>query len=109
MVRENRQADKCPCSDCQRHPRSSEAREHRVVRRLVLSCLDERSRRLLAGFYAQLMGRGGIAQVAKITALDRKTIAKGRRELKHGKLRASHRIRKPGAGRKPLEHVRPGS
>lgn len=98
----------CSCPSCQQHPRSAIAREHRIINEL-LAVADERLRRLLAGFFAQQRGRGGVAQVARITGLDRNTIAKGQKELSQGNLSSSGRIRELGAGRKAMEDKRPGS
>lgn len=98
----------CSCSRCRQHPHSAVAREHRVMNQL-LALADERLRRLLAGWFAQQRGRGGISHVARITGLARNTVAKGQHELSQNPLSSSRRIRKPGAGRKPVEHHHPGS
>lgn len=97
----------CPCSMCQQHPRSLVAREHRTMNQL-LAAADERLRRLLAGFFAWQRGRGGIAQLERITGIDRNTIAKGRSELRQTQWPLVSRIRRPGAGRKSVEENRPG-
>ena len=86
----------CACPTCRQHPSGRKAREHRALNRL-LAAADERTRRLLAGFLARQHGRGGIALLARITGLDRNTIARGRRELRQP-FRSSGRIRRPGAG-----------
>src|SRR5947209_20268966 len=86
----------CECPTCRRYPKGRVAREHRTLNRLIAAA-DERTRRLLAGFLARQHGRGGIALLARITGLDRNTIARGRRELRQP-FRASGRIRRPGAG-----------
>ena|SRR2546426_1208559 len=110
MVTEGRQRAPhvCPCTSCQQHPRSAVAREHRIINHLLMAA-DEHLRRLLAGFFAQQRGRGGVSEVARITGMNRNTIAKGQKELSQGKLSSLSRIRGPGAGRKPLEEKRPGS
>lgn len=82
----------CACECCQRHPRGAVAREHRRINRL-LATADERLRRLLAGFLAQQQGRGGISLLARVTGLDRNTIARGLRELRRSSLRPSRRLR----------------
>jgi hypothetical protein len=73
-------------------------------------------RRLLAGFLAGQLGRGGISDLARITGLDRKTISRGRRELRGGEFctvaapdSAGARVRRSGAGRKRVEIKYPGS
>ena len=97
----------CECPTCRQHPNGRVAREHRALNRL-LAVTDERSRRLVAGFLARQRGRGGVAQLARITGLDRNTIACGRRELRQP-FRSSGRIRRPGAGGQRLEKKVPGS
>jgi hypothetical protein len=98
----------CSCSICQQQPRSVVAREHRTINQL-LDAADERLRRLLVGFFARQRGRGGIAELERITGIDRNTIAKGQRELGQRKPLSARRIRRPGAGRKMVEEKRPGS
>ena len=97
----------CECSTCRHHPRSALAREHRRINRLV-TATDERTRRLLVGFLARQHGRGGIARLAQITGLDRHTIARGQRELRHSGRSAAGRVRRPGAGRPCAEKKVPG-
>jgi len=63
-----------------------------------LATLNERQRRLYAGFESLKLGRGGDRKVAKITGLNVKTVARGRRELIAGKIDVD-RVRAPGAGR----------
>jgi hypothetical protein len=98
----------CQCSTCQQHPDSPTAEEHRAINRF-LAASDERSRRLLAGSLAQQHGRGGIALVARITGFSPHTIRRGQRELQQAIPTARGRIRRPGAGRKPVEKKVPGS
>ena len=98
----------CPCPGCRREPDGAVAREHRAINRLV-ACTDERSRRLVAGFLARLYGHGGITLLARITGLDRNTIARGRRELDRADPLPPGRARRPGAGPKPVETRRPES
>src|SRR6266403_924643 len=92
----------CTCSACQLRPQGPSAREHRALNRLV-AATDERSRRLLVGFLSRQQGRGGIALLARITGLDRHTIARGQRELQQDVLTVDGRIRRPGAGCKSVE------
>jgi hypothetical protein len=86
----------CECPTCRQFPKGRMAREHRALNRLI-AATDERTRRLLVGFLARQYGKGGIALLARITGLDRNTIARGRRELRQP-CRASGRVRRPGAG-----------
>lgn len=73
---------------------------------LLFSLLDERQRRLFAGLESLLLGWGGDRRIAEMTGLDVHTIAKGRRELLEGTGLAEG-IRRPGAGRHPVEKKRP--
>ena len=69
--------------------------------------LDERTRRLWAALEARAVGRGGITRVAEATGLSRSTIRAGLRDLETSSTpdeenRARTRLRREGAGRKPL-------
>jgi hypothetical protein len=97
----------CACPRCRQYPKGRVAREHRALNRL-LAASDERCRRLLAGFLARQHGKGGIALLARITGLDRDTVARGRRELRQP-WRSSGRIRRLGAGGQFVEKKVPGS
>ena len=69
--------------------------------------LDERARRLWAATESKAIGFGGDALVSSATGLARATIRSGRRELDQP-LQLDGRIRRPGAGRPPLEQTQPG-
>jgi hypothetical protein len=97
----------CECSVCQAKRRGPIVREHRAINRL-LAVADERVRRLLAGMLASKIGRGGILEVARITGLHRNTVALGLRQFRQKRRLSAGRVRRPGAGRKPLEEKRPG-
>src|SRR6516225_6956719 len=99
---------RCSCPECRREPDGAVAREHRAINRII-ACTDERSRRLVAGFLARLYGHGGITRLARITGLDRNTIARGRRELDQADVLPPGRVRRPGGGPKPVETRRPES
>jgi transposase len=81
--------------------------------RVIAPVLDERQRRLWAAAEAQSLPKSGAAVVARATGLGHRTIRTGMREL--GELdaapqphRPQHaRIRRPGAGRKPIEEQDP--
>ena len=69
--------------------------------------LDERTRRLWAAVEARAIGRGGMMRVAEATGLSRSTIRAGLRELDSPSIpddenQTRARLRRPGAGRKPL-------
>jgi len=97
----------CECLTCRRYPKGRVAREHRALNRLIAAS-DERTRRLLAGFLARQSGKGGIALLARITGLDRDTVARGRSELRQP-FRSSGRIRRAGAGGQRVEKKVPRS
>jgi len=72
--------------------------------------LNERSRRLWAASEAQAIGRGGIIRVAEATGLSRTTIISGIRELDAPQRKDApgpNRVRRPGAGRKPITESDP--
>ena len=70
--------------------------------------LDERRRRLWAAAEAVSHGYGGIAAVARATGLDQETIRRGVRELESGEVLDEGRVRRRGAGNKPIEETHPG-
>jgi len=75
---------------------------------LLQSELDERSRRLWAATEAIAVGHGGVKTVARATGIAESTIRIGKKELKQGAITTKtpetvpRRIRRKGAGRKPL-------
>jgi hypothetical protein len=68
----------------------------------VWPLLDERTRRLMAASEAKALGYGGVSLVRRACGLSRKAIAKGIREIEQGGSAWEGRIRRPGAGRKPI-------
>ena len=69
--------------------------------------LNERQRRLFAAAEARSAGRGGVAAVARATGMAVDTIRSGVHELESGETLDPGRVRRPGAGRKPLVEVDP--
>ena len=69
---------------------------------LVWRLLDERTRRLVAASEALALPYGGVSRVHRACGLSRNVIAKGIREIRSGAVLAPGRVRRPGAGRKPL-------
>jgi transposase len=70
--------------------------------------MDERMRRLWAGSEALAYGPGGLSAVAAATGLSRTTIREGLRELQAGVSQETVvHVRRPGGGRKSLEHHDP--
>lgn len=68
----------------------------------VWPLLDERTRRLMAASEAMALGYGGVSLVRRACGLSRKAIANGIREIEDGTLWVPGRVRRPGAGRKPI-------
>ena len=67
--------------------------------------MDERRRRQWAAAEAREVGYGGVSVVARATGLARSTIHAGLRDLRASRrlrVRAAERIRRAGAGRRPL-------
>ena len=73
----------------------------------VSPLIDERARRLTAGAEALAIGRGGIAAVARATGLARTTVARGMADVAAGERIEGGRVRRPGAGRPPIEQRDP--
>jgi len=96
----------CECEACEVHPRSAEAEEHRKLNR-VISGLNEKHARRVAGLLAEREGHGGIALLSRVTGMSRTTIAQGQRELVGTDQVPADRVRRPGGGRKSLEKKGP--
>ena len=75
--------------------------------RLLVGGIDERGMRRWAAAEALSLGRGGTAAVARATGIAESTIRRGRRELACGERLEPGRVRRPGAGRKPLTETDP--
>src|SRR3984957_16554102 len=75
---------------------------------LLLPMLDERSRRLVLGAAARAAGDGGPGAVAALTGASWQTVADGAAELASGQSAGPGRVRRPGAGRRPLAESDPG-
>ena len=68
----------------------------------VWPLLDERTRRIMAASEAIAWGYGGVSLVHRACGLSRKAITKGIVEIQEGSAPLEGRIRRPGAGRKPI-------
>jgi hypothetical protein len=68
----------------------------------VWPMLDERTRRLLAANEALALGYGGVSRVHRACGLSRAAIANGIREIEEGVQLEPGRVRRSGAGRKPI-------
>lgn len=73
-----------------------------------LATLNEKQRRLYAGFESMKLGRGGDVLISQQTGMNVKTIARGRRELASQQITID-RIRQVGGGAKALEKKVPFS
>jgi len=69
--------------------------------------LNERQRRLWAAVEARSHGRGGAAATARATGIHLDTIRAGIRELESGERLPAGRVRRAGAGRRPLTETDP--
>lgn len=76
-----RMVNHCQCEIC-RSGRDHPDREVHRQMNYIMSHLTSNQRRLWAAFEAQQLGRGGIARLALITGLDRKTIRRGLLDLR---------------------------
>jgi transposase len=70
--------------------------------------LDERGRRLWAAAEARSHGRGGVAAVVRATGISESTVTRGLAELDSGEVLRAGRVRRPGAGNKPVTETHPG-
>lgn len=78
-----------------------------------LPLLNEAQKRLYLASEAEALGHGGITSISNATGVSRVTITAGIKELDEGKYQGvpgeeGTRIRKEGAGRKPIEESQPG-
>jgi hypothetical protein len=70
--------------------------------------LNERQRRLWAASEARALGYGGVSLVAKATGVSRRAIRAALTELATADALPAGKVRRPGAGRKPLTQVQHG-
>ena len=70
--------------------------------------LNERQRRLWAASEARALGYGGVSHVAKATGVSRRAIRAALTELATADALPAGKVRRPGAGRKPLTRVQHG-
>lgn len=71
---------------------------------VVMERLDEAQRRWVAGLMSSAIGHGGDTLLSRMTGLDPQTVQAGRREVAaHLAECPADRVRRPGAGRPPLE------
>ena len=73
----------------------------------LLPHLDERAVRLTLAAEARSLGHGGIAAVARAAGVSMSRVQRGVAELEAG-VEPSGRVRRPGAGRRPITETDPG-
>ena len=71
-------ASKCRNANQSAEGSSSSSRDARFLSKEIL---NERDRKLFAGFLARALGFGGVQKAARLTGLDEKTVRKGEKEL----------------------------
>jgi hypothetical protein len=74
---------------------------------VVLPHLNERQRRVVAGAFSEMLGRGGKSAVAAASSMSRNTVIKAEREVAEG-IEPAERLRAPGGGDRPLIEKQPG-
>ena len=74
---------------------------------MMLPELNERQKRLFLASEAISYGRGGIAEVMRITGVSRNTIKRGIEELNSREDLGENRVRRYGGGRKLIEEKYP--
>lgn len=72
---------------------------------LFFSLLDEKQRRLYAGLESLKLGHGGDRKISDLLGMDVGTVATGRQDLLRQDFEVE-RVRRAGAGRKPVEKKR---
>jgi len=85
----------------------SSSSQSRDIYFLSKKVLNERDRRLFAGFLARTIGCGGIQKAARLTGLDVKTVRRGKRELVQRAVLRNARVRSEGGGRPTKAQVEP--
>jgi hypothetical protein len=108
MVPDLPDVHRCACAVCVAGADPLLAQQHAHIN-LFLHCLTESQRRWYAGVLSQAPGSPSDRQLARITGLDPKTIARGRAELAAGVPAVlPPRQRRPGGGRPRAEKkIRP--
>lgn len=69
---------------------------------IFYSTLDEKQRRLYAGYESLKIGHGGDKRISYLLGLDQRTVAKGRKELLGGDVDLDN-VREPGGGRDQIK------
>lgn len=74
----------------------------------IAPLLDERQRRVWLGMEARACGRGGVSAVARAAGVSRTTVTAAVKELDDPEVAVPGRVRRLGAGRKPVTETDPG-
>ena len=74
---------------------------------MEMGLLDERSKRLWVAIEARTAGRGGIAAVVRATDVSESTVRRGLEELDQRERLERGRVRRAGAGNKPIRETNP--
>ena len=93
------------------YPAGMETAEEVVASKFeaIAPFLDERQQRLWVGVEARAWGRGGISAVARATGVSRARVSRAVKELdESAEALPVGRVRRPGAGRKPITETDPG-
>lgn len=69
---------------------------------IFYSTLNEKQRRLYAGYESLKIGHGGDKRIGELLDIDKKTVAKGRQELLGGETEVDN-VRESGGGRKSVK------
>jgi len=73
-----------------------------TVTNTLVETLNERDRRLFAGWFSLYLGRGGDPQSAQLLEMSRSTVTRGRKQLLSGEFEKD-RVRRSGGGRESCE------
>jgi len=101
----NRRQQQWAARRAQAEAADDQEQEFRAARVLFYSLLDEQQRRLYAGLESFKQGHGGDRRMAEALGLDEETVARGRRELRAGRVQPE-RVRQAGGGRPRAEKKR---
>lgn len=74
---------------------------------MEIGLLDERGKRLWVAIEARTAGRGGIAAVVRATDVSESTVRRGLEELDRRERLERGRVRRAGAGNKPIRETNP--
>ena len=74
---------------------------------LINNLSDEKSKRILLSKAADLYGNGGKAHIVDLTGITYPTLIAGKADSENDEVISSNRIRREGAGRKPITKIYP--